>query len=326
MMCAVGAPAAYPFERVRRVARADAAALSAAARWLDVARPLPDDGALARLVGGPVGARVVGSATGAHDPHAATCEVHVAGAVIAVSCASSAVRALAQRVLGGPDELAAPRPLGAVERALLALAIASALDDLGVAGEVWPVDRTGTAGALAIELALELAGAPATVIAHVPRDLALRVAPRPTTFAARAQLELVIVVGRCALPAAALAQLAVRDVITLERARGDAELVLDGGAIGVSAARGAVDGIVATGYVRRDMSLPDDAHVELTVALGTTRLSLRQLAELAVGSIVPLGRPLAGPFELRAAGRVLGRGELVDIDGELGVRIISLEE
>jgi flagellar motor switch/type III secretory pathway protein FliN len=73
------------------------------------------------------------------------------------------------------------------------------------------------------------------------------------------------------------------------------------------------------------MSLPDDAHVELTVALGTTQLSLRQVVELAIGQIIQLGRPLAGPFELRAAGRIVGRGELVDVDGELGVRIVSLE-
>ncbi|MDB4955119.1 MAG: hypothetical protein JWO36_2688, partial [Myxococcales bacterium] len=36
--------------------------------------------------------------------------------------------------------------------------------------------------------------------------------------------------------------------------------------------------------------------------------------------------PLAGPFELRAAGKILGKGELVDVDGELGVRIVSLGE
>ena len=97
-----------------------------------------------------------------------------------------------------------------------------------------------------------------------------------------------------------------------------------GGTIGLAIAKNAVGGEVATGYVPRDMSLPDQAHVELTVALGTTQLSLRQLGDLAIGQIVQLGRPLAGPFELRAAGRVVGRGELVDVDGELAVRIVSL--
>ena len=103
-----------------------------------------------------------------------------------------------------------------------------------------------------------------------------------------------------------------------------AELALAGGGVGLSARHGALEAEVVTGYVPRDMSLPDDAHVELTVALGTTRLTLRQLGDLAIGQIIELGRPLAGPFELRAAGRVVGRGELVDVDGELAVRIVSL--
>ncbi len=72
------------------------------------------------------------------------------------------------------------------------------------------------------------------------------------------------------------------------------------------------------------MALPDEAHLELTVALGTTRLSLRALTELAIGQVISLGRPLSGPFDLRVEGRVIGRGELVDVDGELGVRIVSL--
>ena len=148
-------------------------------------------------------------------------------------------------------------------------------------------------------------------------------------------LDCPIVVGRCALSDDAVRRLAVRDIVTLERpvaghpdASGrmaDAELVIFGGALGLRVAPNAVSAAACTGYVRRDMSLPDDAHVELTVALGTTQLSLRQVVELAVGQIIQLGRPLAGPFELRAAGRIVGRGELVDVDGELGVRIVSLE-
>jgi flagellar motor switch/type III secretory pathway protein FliN len=101
--------------------------------------------------------------------------------------------------------------------------------------------------------------------------------------------------------------------------------VIFGGSVGLRAAPNAVSAAACTGYVPRDMSLPDDAHVELTVALGTTQLSLRQVVELAIGQIIQLGRPLAGPFELHAAGRIVGRGELVDVDGELGVRIVSLE-
>ena len=81
---------------------------------------------------------------------------------------------------------------------------------------------------------------------------------------------------------------------------------------------------VATGYVRHDMA--DDTQLDLTVRLGTTRLGVRRIGELAVGEVISLGRPLAGPYEIHVAGRRIGEGELVDIDGEVGVRIVSLTE
>ena len=374
----------YPFDLVRRIGRADAAVESAVARWI-AARP-GGGGALARLAGGPVRAEVVRAgrppaggprpdapigALGSGDPHAARCELRIGGMSLDVRGSSAAVRHLAQRRLGGPDELAAPRPLGLVEHAVWALAVAAALEDLGVGGEVWPhVDGAPPPAAYAIELAVELAGVPLTVLVLAPRAIELR-APPPMASPAwtrLAMLDVPVVVGRCALPAAALAGLGPRDVVTLERPRAEpapggggagtaeaggsvaaeaggsgtaeaggsvaaeaggsvaAELEIFGGVVGVRGPPGALVAEVATGYVPRDMSLPDDAHVELTVALGTTRLSLRQVFELAIGQVVPLGRPLAGPFELRAAGRVVGQGELVDVDGELGVRIVSLAE
>ena len=97
-----------------------------------------------------------------------------------------------------------------------------------------------------------------------------------------------------------------------------------GQAVGASSAASDVVAEVVSGYVPRAMSLPDDAHVELTVGLGTTRMSLRQVYELSIGQVVTLGRPLGGPFDVRAAGKLVGKGELVDVDGELAVRIVSL--
>src|SRR5262245_8384467 len=104
---------AYPFERLRRLSRRDAALESTVARWI-AARSRGDR--LAKLVGGPVRACVV--APSRFDPYAARCEVRVVGAAIEVRGASAGVRAITQRLLGGPDELAAPRPLVMVERAI----------------------------------------------------------------------------------------------------------------------------------------------------------------------------------------------------------------
>ncbi len=313
----------YPFERVPKLGRRDAARLSACARWLQAR---PGGPVLARAVGGPV--RVIaihaGRDPGSFDPYAARCALRIAGEDFTVAISGGAIRAIAQRLLGGPNELDAARPSTPAEHAIAALVAAAALEDLGIAGDVWP-DPAALATGDAIEVALDLAGEPASLLVGLPRALELRVAP-PRPLAAWTEtvaFELPIVLGRCALATAALEQLAVRDVITLERAAGNLELVVGDGRFGLRAQAGAVVAAVATGYVGIEMGT-DPGTTELTVAVGTTRLTLRQLAELAIGEVVTLGKPLAGPFELRAAGRVLGRGELVDVDGELGVRIVSL--
>jgi flagellar motor switch/type III secretory pathway protein FliN len=172
----------------------------------------------------------------------------------------------------------------------------------------------------AVELAVTLGTVSMTVVAFVPRSLELRTPP-PRGWPGWA-FDIPIVVGRSAIERAAISQLGVGDIITVERTL---ELEIGDGRIGLTAAPRAVEATVSTGYLPRDMTLPD-AHLELTVQLGTTRMSLRALSELAVGQIVSLGRPLAGPFEVRAAGRLVGQGELVDVDGELGVRIVSLAQ
>lgn len=315
----------YPFEQLPRLSRAEAAAQSALACWF-AARPSREK--LAALAGGPVRVRPGDRAT-PFDPFAARCEIRIAGASLEAHGSSRAIRTLAQRLLGGPPELAAPRPLTAVEQAVWALVVATALEDLAITAEVIPrisIEKPGVAHPVVIGLDVALGELAVAVELHAPA-LELRLPPpRPLpAWADRARIDCPIVVGRCALPAADLARLAVRDIVTLDRPLGQAELVIFGGAVGLRVARDVVSAAACTGYVPRDMSLPDDAHVELTVALGTTQLSLRQVVELAVGQIIELGRPLAGPFELRAAGRVVGRGELVDVDGELGVRIVSLE-
>jgi type III secretion protein Q len=309
---------------VPRVSRRDAAFASAVARWF---ASRPRGGKLATLLGGPVGARWIGVMARAPDPHAAVAEVRRAGVAITVTASSLPIRALAQRLLGGPAELDAPRPLTVVEHAIWALAVAAGLADLGIAAEVWPLAGGGGASPAAtpitVGIGVELPGlaGPLTVTAQVPAELVMRAPPPRPPHGWR--LDLPIVVGRCALARASLAGLTAGDVVTIERRL---ELVVGGGGIGLSALPGAVEARVVTEYVPRDMALPDEAHFELTVQLGTARMSLRELGELAIGQIVALGRPLAGPYEVRAAGRVVGHGELVDIAGELGVRIVSIAE
>ena len=52
-------------------------------------------------------------------------------------------------------------------------------------------------------------------------------------------------------------------------------------------------------------------------------LTINQLAELKPGDVVELGRHSRAPVELTSNGRLVARGELVQIDTDLGVRVTS---
>ena len=66
--------------------------------------------------------------------------------------------------------------------------------------------------------------------------------------------------------------------------------------------------------------------VQITCEIGRVTLTAREILELRPGVVVPVGRPLAGPVDLTAGGRVMARGELVDVEGELGVRVTEVTE
>jgi len=69
---------------------------------------------------------------------------------------------------------------------------------------------------------------------------------------------------------------------------------------------------------------PADIPVTLTVELGRVSLPLRRLAELKAGDVLELGRHAREPVELTSGGRLIARGELVQVDTELGVRVTQV--
>ena len=64
-----------------------------------------------------------------------------------------------------------------------------------------------------------------------------------------------------------------------------------------------------------------DAPLVVRVELGAVTLTAREWASLGAGDVIALGRRVSEPIILRVAGVEVARGELVDIEGELGVRI-----
>jgi flagellar motor switch/type III secretory pathway protein FliN len=68
-----------------------------------------------------------------------------------------------------------------------------------------------------------------------------------------------------------------------------------------------------------------EAPVVVRVELGAVTLTAREWAVLGPGDVVPLGRRVAEPAVLRVAGVEVAKGDLVEIEGELGVRIRERE-
>jgi type III secretion system YscQ/HrcQ family protein len=69
---------------------------------------------------------------------------------------------------------------------------------------------------------------------------------------------------------------------------------------------------------------PAEVPVTLTIELGRVSLPLHRLADLKPGDVLELGRHAREPVELTSNGRLVARGELVQIDTELGVRVTNV--
>ncbi len=67
-----------------------------------------------------------------------------------------------------------------------------------------------------------------------------------------------------------------------------------------------------------------DLPVRLHFDLGERQLTLSELMAVGPGHVFDLGRELRRAVLIRANGKVIGEGELVDVDGQIGVAVLSL--
>jgi type III secretion system YscQ/HrcQ family protein len=67
-----------------------------------------------------------------------------------------------------------------------------------------------------------------------------------------------------------------------------------------------------------------DAPVVVRVEMGAVSLPARDWARLRPGDILETSQPLGADVTLRVAGEAVAKGELLNIEGELGVRITKL--
>ena len=64
-----------------------------------------------------------------------------------------------------------------------------------------------------------------------------------------------------------------------------------------------------------------DVTLEVTVELGRTRLPVRELLALDEGGVIRLEHPVGEPVNLLVNGLQTARGEIVVVDGRIGLRV-----
>ena len=73
-----------------------------------------------------------------------------------------------------------------------------------------------------------------------------------------------------------------------------------------------------------DENLLDDMSIRVSFDLGERTLTLADLRLLGPGYVFELGRDLRRAVTIRANGKAIGEGELVDIEGQTGVSVLSI--
>ncbi|SHM27204.1 flagellar motor switch protein FliN [Vreelandella subglaciescola] len=76
--------------------------------------------------------------------------------------------------------------------------------------------------------------------------------------------------------------------------------------------------------VSRDLEMIMDIPVKLTVELGRTRLTIKQLLELAQGSVIELDGLAGEPMDILINGYLIAQGEVVVIEDKYGIRITEI--
>jgi flagellar motor switch protein FliN len=75
-----------------------------------------------------------------------------------------------------------------------------------------------------------------------------------------------------------------------------------------------------------NLKLVMDVELNVSLRFGQRRLPLREVLELASGSVIELDRQVDEPIELLLDGKLIARGEAVIVDGNYGLRVTEIPQ
>ncbi len=83
-------------------------------------------------------------------------------------------------------------------------------------------------------------------------------------------------------------------------------------------------GVVMLAAISEDIDLIMDIPVKLTVELGRTRMTIKELLRLTQGSVVALDGLAGEPLDILINGYLIAQGEVVVVADKYGVRITDI--
>ena len=73
-------------------------------------------------------------------------------------------------------------------------------------------------------------------------------------------------------------------------------------------------------------SVLERTRVSLRFVIGRAKLPTSQVMSLAVGQVIPFDGPISNRVALDLDGTVIGEGEMVEVEGRRGVRLLHMDD
>jgi flagellar motor switch/type III secretory pathway protein FliN len=231
---------------------------------------------------------------------------------------------------GGQGDVPGALAVTPIESAALELLVLLALDGVCTVAEIDALaprlvrrEEGGAAGALVVELELGSGAVRGAARLAVP-PAALSALGAPASEAPQGgcwHLDASLRRGTATLGEADLAALAPGDLVLLDATPGRDELVLPGGL----ALRGSRQDDLFTVEDAAMQEWAGEFPIALSVEIARVTVTVGELARLEPGGVIRLQVGREGAVTLRAGERAVARGQLVEVDGALAVRVDAIE-
>jgi len=106
-----------------------------------------------------------------------------------------------------------------------------------------------------------------------------------------------------------------------------AEIARAGADLAATAAQAVTFGQLGAGTQgdqKRNLDLLLDIDIPITVEVGRAQMTLDEVLRLVPGSVIALDKKAEEPVDLRVNGKLVARGEIVQLDDSYGLRITQI--